>query len=277
MYGTSAIGCMECPYIELNITVDTKINMDECKNTDAKFCVANLRLNYVQQNESFAQFLGSPTEMLLLSNGAPVITHEIFIWLNKFYVNYLANAICFSSTSCGVDDIQRAYAEMRTFDFVPIQEKLATRLYGQPTNTLKCANEHGDSVECKDGFCLVVSDGNGVSIGGSCVPKGIDSNPAGVTITKAMITIPAVTTQTAVSYACNKDMCNSKETVQEILQMLADSKLIDQPQFPTVPPTESTSVTSIGTTTHSAGEKLQLTTFFIVFVSLFLITIGRMV
>ncbi|CAF1228759.1 unnamed protein product [Adineta steineri] len=261
MCGTAAIGCMDCPPIQLNITVDTKIDTTGCSSKEAPFCLANLRLNYVQQNESFAQFLGSPIEMLLLSNGAPVVSHETFIWLNKFYVNYLANAICFSTTSCGVDDIQHAYLKMRTFDFVPIQEKLATRLYGQPTNTLKCANEHGDSVECKDGFCLVVSDGNGVSIGGSCVPKGIDSNPAGVTITKAMITIPAVTTQTAVSYACNKDMCNSKETVREILQILADSELIDQPQFPQ----------------PSAGEKLQLTTFFIVFVSLFLITIGRMV
>jgi hypothetical protein len=124
---------------------------------------------------------------------------------------------------------------VRPFNYVAIWSGLSELLYSSAAVVpdLKCADSLGVSVTCPNGFCYSATDGNGLRILSNCIPEGPAANPNGLTVTRTSIP-DLVEEQTMIIYACNKPMCNSKETTQQVLQLLAVAQLIP------VPPTTTT-------------------------------------
>lgn len=117
------------------------------------------------------------------------------------------------------------------------------------SGNLKCVDSFNESVACPNGSCYSATDGNMFRVLSSCMPAGPAVNPYGLTITRASMP-NLVEEQTMIMYACNKPMCNSKETVLQVLQLLAAAELI--PMLPT-----TTTTTTITTTTKASGNMLN--------------------
>ena len=141
---------------------------------------------------------------------------------------------------------------VRPFNYATIWSQLSQLLYSSTAVSadLKCADSLNESVACPNGFCYSATDGDGLRILSSCVPKGPTANPNGLTVTRTSMP-DLVEEQTMIMYACNKPMCNSKWITQQVLQLLAAAQLIPAPA------TTTTATTIITTATRSSSNMLN--------------------
>ena len=93
---------------------------------------------------------------------------------------------------------------------------------------LTCADSKGASVSCPNGFCRSIIDGTGIAADSSCVKKGAGSQPYGLTATRTTMS-DFLEDQASIIFACNKPMCNSKDKVKLVRQLLATAQIIPKP------------------------------------------------
>ncbi|UJR20515.1 hypothetical protein I4U23_023643 [Adineta vaga] len=250
--------------------VDGHLNNDYDKQNDTPLIedlhdisIHNLKSNTtVLYNNSFAIMSGSKDAGLILTNGEPQVTETTFIWFDNDRVQRLANILCFSGSSCGLDLLKQLYREkFRSFGYETIQSTLAKQLYSSTavSSELTCADPTGASVSCTNGFCRSAFDGNGLVSYSSCIKNGIVPAPYGLVVSKSTMADIDIE-QSTIMYSCNKPMCNSIENTRQVLQQLIAAKLIPQ---------------STGTTTTPKNTGIQLMKnyqeMFVSFLMIFLI------
>ncbi len=106
----ATVSCTNCPMgIHFNLTSDADLNTEGCTLVDSEVCSLILRIDYTDSNDSFAGLFGSQVPILILTNGEPQVSETTFIWFNELRVQRMAEIICFSSSSCGLDLIKQIY------------------------------------------------------------------------------------------------------------------------------------------------------------------------
>jgi len=103
-----------------------------------------------------------------------------------------------------------------------IWKPLSDLLYSSSSvaTDLVCLDPSGDSVACPDGVCLVRSSINVDKIDSSCFQAKSGRAPYGLHLYQ----YPSSPSQ--IEFSCNKPLCNSKETTQQVFEILASANII---------------------------------------------------
>ena len=149
---------------------------------------------------------------------------------------------------------------VKEFKHYELRTKLRELLYDpRPYNpNLTCADNGDKTVACPNGFCrLVAVELN--TVDRQCVPAGDMANPSGVMI--GPNSMEGSNFDPFYTYACNKQMCNDRETLEKVRKLLREYRFLSQFQSPVV--VQSTTKASSGSnmtvaplfTTTSTGMK----------------------
>jgi hypothetical protein len=105
------VSCTSCPSIHINRTHDVELDTQGCTLEDDEICSLVLRIDYTNDNNSFAIISGVQDAILILTNGEPQVSEITFIWFNELRVQRMASISCFAGASCGFDLIKQIYKD----------------------------------------------------------------------------------------------------------------------------------------------------------------------
>ena len=107
------ISCLECPYTNLNLTVDIEISTVGCEVKENDLCSMMVNIDYQNSNMTYFTMGSIDDSMLLLTNGEPQLTVTTSIWFNQLRAQRAANVFCFSGSTCGLDLFKGVYKDQR--------------------------------------------------------------------------------------------------------------------------------------------------------------------
>ncbi len=110
----SDLQCLKCSQtfnIMLPETIDT--NRPECSSVNATYssCSQLLDIGYTPTRTASVLFEASPSESLVLSNAAKMMTNTTMIWLDKYQFIRTFQIFCFNNNACKADTISSIYVE----------------------------------------------------------------------------------------------------------------------------------------------------------------------
>ena len=110
---TSALQCHNCSQV-LNLPSSERVNTTrpECSLMDAQYssCSQLLHIRYPEKKASIL-FEASPSESLILSNAAQMMTNTTMIWLDKIQFDRTFQIFCFDTNACTTDSINNIYVQ----------------------------------------------------------------------------------------------------------------------------------------------------------------------
>jgi hypothetical protein len=106
--------CLKCSQtldITSSETIDT--NRPECSSVNAPYssCSQLLEIGYAPKGTASILFEASPSEPLVLSNAAQMMTNTTMIWLDKYQFIRTFQIFCFDNNACKTDSINNIYVQ----------------------------------------------------------------------------------------------------------------------------------------------------------------------
>jgi hypothetical protein len=113
VWTTSAFQCIDCSQtLDIRSSEIINTSRSECKPVNASYssCSQLLHVRYSANTASIV-FEASPSESLVLSNAAHIMTNTTMIWLEKIQFDRIFQIFCFNDNTCKPDAISNIYLE----------------------------------------------------------------------------------------------------------------------------------------------------------------------
>jgi hypothetical protein len=111
-----------------------------------------------------------------------------------------------------------------TFNPMLLWDTLSALLYSStyPAADLKCLDPSGESVACPNGVCRVIFSSSHHRIYSSCFETKSGNRPY------VLDAWESPSGYFDLKFSCNKSLCNSKETTQQVLKILTSADIISK-------------------------------------------------